>query len=128
MESSLPDILASYDERAPLDHAYTIPAPWYVDERIAALERQNVFGQTWQVVARAGQLTRPGDFVTTELAGEPLVIVRGADSRLRAFYNVCRHHAAAVVTEECGTANIFRCPYHGWSYGSRRLAQRRAGV
>jgi choline monooxygenase len=117
MESSLRDILASYDERAPLDQAYTIPASWYVDERIAALERQNVFGRSWQVVACADQLTRPGDFVTTELAGEPLVIVRSADNQLRAFYNVCRHHAAAVVTEEYGTANIFRCPYHGWSYG-----------
>jgi choline monooxygenase len=117
MDSSLPDILASYDERAPLDQAYTIPASWYVDERIATLERENVFGRSWQVVARADQLTRPGDFVTTELAGEPLVIVRSADNQLRAFYNVCRHHAAAVVTAECGTANIFRCPYHGWSYG-----------
>ena len=117
MDSSLRHILASYDDRAALDHAYTIPAPWYVDHRIAELERQNVFGLTWQCVARVDQLTRPGEFVTAELAGEPLVIVRGADNQLRAFYNVCRHHAAAVVTEESGTANIFRCPYHGWSYG-----------
>jgi choline monooxygenase len=114
---SLHDILASYDDRAPLDHAYTIPSSWYVDERLAELERQNVFGRTWQAVARTEQVARPGDFVTTELAGEPLVIVRGSDGELRAFYNVCRHHAAAVVTEVQGTASIFRCPYHGWSYG-----------
>jgi len=114
---SLRHILSTYDDRAALDHAFTIPASWYIDRRVAELERQNVFGRTWQFVAHAGQLTRPGDFVTTELAGEPLVIVRGADHQLRAFYNVCRHHAAAVVTEDSGTANIFRCPYHGWSYG-----------
>ncbi|HKD85155.1 MAG TPA: aromatic ring-hydroxylating dioxygenase subunit alpha [Terriglobales bacterium] len=114
---SVQDILASYDDRAALDQAYTIPASWYVDERVAGLERQNVFGGSWQVGARADQLARPGQFVTAELAGEPLVIVRGADDQLRAFYNVCRHHAAAVVTEEQGTASIFRCPYHGWSYG-----------
>jgi len=117
MDSSLFDLLASYDDRAPLDRAYTIPASWYVDERMAGLERQNVFGGTWQTVARADQLRQPGAFVTAELAGEPLLIVRGADNQLRGFYNVCRHHAAAVVVEECGTANIFRCPYHGWSYG-----------
>ena len=57
------------------------------------------------------------NLLRAELAGEPLVIVRGSDGQLRAFYNVCRHHAAAVVTEEQGTASIFRCPYHGWSYG-----------
>ncbi len=114
---SLADILTSYDDHASLDRAYTIPASWYVDERIDELERQSVFGRTWQMVARADKLTLPGEFVTTESAGEPLVIVRGSDHQLRAFYNVCRHHAAAVVTQEHGTANIFRCPYHGWSYG-----------
>src|SRR5215471_16610995 len=117
MSSSLHDILGSYDDNAPLKEAFTIPASWYVDERLAELERQNVFGHTWQVVARADQLHTPGAFVTAELAGEPLVIVRGNDNHLRAFYNVCRHHAAAVVTEEQGSASIFRCPYHGWSYG-----------
>ncbi len=114
---SLQDLVASYNDQDPLERAFTAPAAWYVDERIAELERQSVFGRTWQVVARADQLRRPGQFVTAELAGEPLVIVRGSDNELRAFYNVCRHHAAAVVTEEQGTASIFRCPYHGWSYG-----------
>ena len=59
----------------------------------------------------------PGDFVATRLAGEPIVVVRGADGTLRAFYNVCRHHAAAVVTQPCGQAAILQCPYHGWKYG-----------
>ncbi len=117
MNCSLHDIVASYNDRDPLERASTIPAAWYVDDGIAELERQAVFGGTWQVVARADQLRQPGEFVTTEVAGEPLVIVRGADNQMRAFYNVCRHHAAAVVTEKQGTANILRCPYHGWSYG-----------
>jgi choline monooxygenase len=114
---SLHDILASYNDHATLEQASTIPASWYVDERVAELERQKVFGGTWQVVARADQVSQPGAYVTADLAGEPLVVVRGGDGQLRAFYNVCRHHAAAVVTEDEGTATIFRCPYHGWSYG-----------
>ena len=117
VELSLREILHSYNDQAPLDQSHTIPATWYVDERIAQLERQHVFGGTWQVVARIDQLLRPGQFVTTQFAGEPLVVVRSADGQLRAFYNVCRHHAAAVVTEASGEATIFRCPYHGWSYG-----------
>jgi len=117
MDSLLEEILASYDERAALQSARTIPAAWYVHSGIAALERERVFGRTWQVVARADQLKDAGQFVTAELAGEPLLIVRGSDGQLRGFYNVCRHHAAAVATEAHGTTNIFRCPYHGWSYG-----------
>ena len=117
MDSSLREIISSYNDQDPLDHASTIPAAWYVDNRIAELERQTVLGRTWQVVARADQLRRPGQFVTAEVAGEPIVVVRDGDDQLRAFYNVCRHHAAAVVTEDQGTASVLRCPYHGWSYG-----------
>jgi choline monooxygenase len=117
MELPLREVLYSYNDQSPLAEAHTIPAAWYVNERIAGLERQHVFGGTWQVVARLDQLQRPGQFVTTQLAGEPLVIVRSTDGVLRAFYNVCRHHAAAVVSEAEGNATIFRCPYHGWSYG-----------
>ena len=128
MDPSLHDILASYNDRSPLDQAYTIPASWYVDARVAQLEGQNVFGRTWQVVARADQLQQPGQYVTSDLAGEPLVIVRSNDHQLRAFYNVCRHHAAAVVIEEQGTASILRCPYHGWSYGLDGSLKGAAGV
>jgi len=102
MDASLHQIVSSYNDQSPLDQAFTIPAPWYVDERVASLERLNVFGRAWQVVARADQVRDPGQFVTTQLAGEPLVLVCGTDNRLRAFYNVCRHHAAAVVPEPDG--------------------------
>jgi choline monooxygenase len=114
---SLREIVASYDDKAPLAEASTIPAPWYVDPRLAELERQTVFSRTWQVLGRADQVAKPGQFVTGTVAGEPIVAVRGNDGHLRAFYNVCRHHAAKVVTEACGSANILHCPYHGWNYG-----------
>jgi choline monooxygenase len=114
---SIQEILAGYDDKAALSNAYTIPAPWYVDTRIAELERQAVFSKTWQVVGRVDQVEKPGQFVTATVAGEPIVAVRGNDGVLRAFFNVCRHHAAAVVTEPCGQASILHCPYHGWNYG-----------
>src|SRR5260370_5353 len=114
---SVERIVASYNEAAPLTEASTIPAPWDADARIAELERQTVFSRTWQVMGRVDQVEKPGQFVSASVAGEPLVAVRGNDGVLRAFYNVCRHHAAAVVTEPCGQASILHCPYHGWNYG-----------
>jgi choline monooxygenase len=111
------DIVASYDAEASLAEASTIPAPWYVDSRIAELEACAVFSRTWQMVGRVEQVEKPGQFVTASVAGEPIVVVRGNDGVLRGFYNVCRHHAAAVVTEACGQASILHCPYHGWNYG-----------
>src|SRR5215472_9568637 len=116
MEASIREILDSYDARAPLENAWTIPAPWYVDERIAELERTTVFSKSWQMVARIGQLAEPGQYVTAMLAGEPIVVVRGEDGVIRGFFNVCRHHAASVMTEPDGKAPILRCPYHGWTY------------
>lgn len=117
-EQTVREILNLYDPANPLEKAFTIPAPWYFDERIARLERDSVFASNWQVVGRLDQVRQPGEFFTIDVNQEPLVVVRGDDGRLRAFYNVCRHHAAAVVPEEHGCAKNFRCPYHGWTYGN----------
>ena len=115
--SSLTDLVHAYDSGAPLERASTIPAPWYVDEHMFGLERRTVFARSWQVVARADQVAAAGQFVSGETAdGEPFVVVRGEDGVLRAFFNVCRHHAAAVVTSPEGSAHLLRCPYHGWTY------------
>ena len=116
MEPSLNDILDSYDAAAPLAQAYTIPAAWYTDPRVAHLELQSVFSRNWQAVGRLAQLEKPGDYLTASVANEPIVVVRGRDGKLRAFYNVCRHHAMTVMNEPCGHAEHMRCPYHGWTY------------
>jgi choline monooxygenase len=113
---SLEFIINSYDPSTPLERASTIPASWYTDERVFQLEQRTVFSRSWQVAARVDQLQKPGDYVTTEIADEPIVVVRGSDNQIRAFFNVCRHHAAAVMTEPHGNAPQMRCPYHGWTY------------
>jgi choline monooxygenase len=117
MKASLESILASYRSEAPLDEAFTVPGSWYTDERIASLERDYVFGRNWQEVGRIEQVTSPGQYFTAQVAGEPILVARGNDGELRAFYNVCRHHATAVAWEAQGTVTNFRCPYHGWTYG-----------
>src|SRR5580704_5209306 len=117
MNEPIEKLLNRYDSNASLENASTIPASWYRDDRIEQLERERVFGRNWIAVGRMDQVREPGQFFTQELAGEPLVVVRGADGELRAFYNVCRHHAAAVANVPCGTVQHLRCPYHGWTYG-----------
>ena len=110
------EIIDQYDPNLPLDEASTIPASWYTNEDFYKLELNTVFSLSWQFAARLDQVSQPGEYVTTDIAGEPVVVVRGNDGELRAFFNVCRHHAAAVMTEPEGKAAHLRCPYHGWTY------------
>jgi phenylpropionate dioxygenase-like ring-hydroxylating dioxygenase large terminal subunit len=116
MKPSLREIIANYNPSAPLNEASTPPASWYSDPRILELEQRTVFSRSWQLIARADQVTEAGQYVSFEVAGEPVVAVRGNDKVLRGFFNVCRHHAAAVMTKSEGKAENLRCPYHGWTY------------
>ena len=118
MERSVESLLNLYHPEDPLEHASTIPSPWYFDTRIADLENERVFAHNWQIAGRLDSVKEAGQFFTVELGNEPLLVARGEDGVLRGFYNVCRHHAAAVVTEAAGRARQFRCPYHGWTYGN----------
>jgi choline monooxygenase len=99
-----------------IGRAWSVPAAFYTDSSVLVLEQEKIFGKTWQVVGHCHHLANPGDFFTTELQGEPLLLVRGAAGELRGFYNVCRHRAGPPA-EGCGSRKLFRCGYHGWTYG-----------
>jgi len=121
--------LKRFDCELPIERASTPPASWYTEPAFYELERRNVFHATWQPVARLDQLTRSGDFVSGEFAGEPFVVLRDGDV-LRAFHNVCRHHASCIV-DGSGNTDRLRCPYHGWTYdldGRLRSAPRLGGI
>ncbi len=100
---------------ADIAHAWSLPAPYYVDPAIAAEEKDRIFGRSWQVIGHSDRVAKPGDYFTAQLLDEPLVIVRGTDGELRAFFNVCRHRAGPPA-EGCGSRKLFRCIYHGWTY------------
>jgi len=99
-----------------INRAWSVPAPYYFDPEIFTRERERIFARSWQVVGHAHQVRGAGDFFTTDLQGEPLLIVRDAGGALRGFYNVCRHRAGPPA-EGCGSRKLFRCGYHGWTYG-----------
>src|SRR5437879_7864205 len=102
--------------RRPYRAARLLPRRAYHDVAIHDWERERFFGHDWVVIGRAEEAPRPGTYFTADLDGEPLLIVRGRDDRLRAFYNVCQHRGTAVVEEPCGKAVRFQCPYHAWIY------------
>lgn len=116
MSSHLQQLIDSYDDQASLEYAATIPSSWYTNTDLHELELRSVFTNSWHFGARKDQLLHPGQYVTTNIGNEPIVVVRGSDDRTRAFFNVCRHHAAAVMTEPEGQSPQLRCPYHGWTY------------
>src|SRR5262245_40197927 len=116
MHPNLYDMLLEFDPDRPLERAATIPNTWYSNPDIYELERQAVFGDTWQIIGRADQVREPGSFFTMELAGEPILVIRDDQGALGAFYNVCRHRAAQVINEAEGKVTKLRCRYHGWTY------------
>jgi len=88
--------------------AYTDPA-WY------AHEREAIFARSWQWVCHAEKLRAPGSYVTITIAERPILVVRDREGMLRAFYNVCKHRAHALLSGEGETTRIM-CPYHAWVY------------
>lgn len=93
----------------PLPHwAYT-SAAWY--ER----EVDRIFRKTWNYIGHVSQLPNSGDYLTVEVGGVPLIVVRGNDAVVRAFFNSCRHRGTKLLHEE-GNCKLIRCPYHAWAY------------
>lgn len=110
-----PDIEAT---RRPLLEATPLAGRFFVDPEVFALEMEVLFGRRWLCVGRASDWPQAGSIGTREAGPESILVARGDDDRLRAFFNVCRHRGARLV--EAGTAErcrVIRCPYHAWTYG-----------
>ncbi|MGE0736683.1 MAG: aromatic ring-hydroxylating dioxygenase subunit alpha [Alphaproteobacteria bacterium] len=89
----------------------------YLSEELFALEQERLFAKVWIFVGHASQVPRVGDFVTQEIAGQQMVLVRQTDQSLAVLMNRCAHKGAMLVTNPAGnTGRAFRCPYHGWSF------------
>ena len=88
----------------------------FTDKERFELEKQKLFLERPQLIALTGDIPNPGDFYATDVAGRPILLVRGKDGKARAFLNACRHRGVKLA-EGCGHAAGFTCPYHGWTYG-----------
>lgn len=92
-------------------------APWtYTDPELFEIEYQALFLSRWQFVGHVNDVTEVGDFITADIGRDNVVIIRGNDSQLRAFLNVCRHRASRIFEGSGTCRGVIRCPYHGWTY------------
>ena len=96
--------------------ATALPARFYAGPEMAATDRSTIFDRSWQLVAHVSQLRGIGDHVVANLAGLPVIAVRGADGTVRVMHNVCRHRAGPIAQCDGLAAKALRCRYHGWTY------------
>jgi phenylpropionate dioxygenase-like ring-hydroxylating dioxygenase large terminal subunit len=97
------------------DELFRNPTVNYSCRERAALERERLFRERPIFMGLATRLAKPGDYLAEDVAGMPVLMTRGADGKVRAFANICRHRGAPVA-QGCGNARAFTCPYHGWTY------------
>jgi Rieske 2Fe-2S family protein len=95
----------------------TLPGVAYHSDETYAVDTERVFYRNWMYAGRAERVARPGAWMRVEIAGESILVVRGKDEQLRAFYNVCRHRGSRICDDEQGEVRShLRCPYHAWGY------------
>jgi phenylpropionate dioxygenase-like ring-hydroxylating dioxygenase large terminal subunit len=100
------------------DDAYGLPAWIYDNSEFFELEKEHIFGSAWQIVCHVCDIPNTGDYQCLDLLDEQVFVMRGEDSAIRAFYNVCRHRAARLLDGTGGHCpGRIVCPYHGWAYG-----------
>ena len=100
---------------ATLDEAFTVPPAIYSDGEIAGLELERIFKADWLCPGLAADIPKAGDYITYNIAGQPVFIIRGKDGGIRSFANVCLHRMMTLLPER-GCASRISCPYHGWTY------------
>ena len=99
----------------PFEDAKAMPPAVYTSKEFLELEQQSIFGQEWQCLGRASSFAKTGDYLTADINGQPVVVIRDAEGNLSAMSNVCLHRMS-VLLEGRGNARTIVCPYHAWSY------------
>ncbi len=88
----------------------------YTDPELFNLEMDRIWGHSWVYVGHESQVAKPGEFITTTIGKEPVILVRDKTDTIHVLYNRCGHKGAKVTGKPCGKNSVFRCPYHGWTY------------
>lgn len=116
MSNLSPDFTLPINFCANPQDAWTITARFYTDSQAFEHEKERIFANSWICVAHGSEVARPNDYITREIIGENIVIVRGRDNILRAFYNVCPHRGHQLLSGEGKAKNVITCPYHAWAF------------
>ena len=94
-----------------------LPAWSFFNKEMFEAEKDLFFRRHWQLICHSNDIPNNGDFVTWDLIGERALVIRGADGKVRAFHNLCKHRGSRVLAAEAGTCrSAITCPFHGWTY------------
>ena len=96
---------------------HTLPRGLYVSDEAFAFDTQVMLKSVWLYTCTVAHVKNAGDYFVFELAGNSIIILRGRDNEVRAFWNSCRHRGAKICLEQSGRAPRLMCPYHQWTYG-----------
>ncbi|MEQ1649532.1 MAG: aromatic ring-hydroxylating dioxygenase subunit alpha [Hyphomicrobiaceae bacterium] len=89
----------------------------YIDQEVFELEMEHLFANTWNYVGHDSQVANVGDYFTTTIGAQPVIMVRHSDQSVRVLYNRCPHKGTKIAIDGCGNAGkFFRCPYHAWTF------------
>ena len=112
-----PHLPSIRDDRAPWRPRPTLGAEDYTSQVVYDDEREKIWWGDWVCAGRAEEIANPGDFITRDIAGESIFVVRNEEGALRAFYNVCSHRGTKFLDDGAGhVRKAFKCPYHAWTY------------
>jgi Rieske 2Fe-2S family protein len=107
------EMLGLLDARA---RGFSLPQRFYNDPGFYDVDLKILFGHCWVLAGFECQIKQPGEFFTLEMGRNSIIIVRGEDRLVRAFYNTCRHRGSRISDHESGKTKRLVCPYHQWSY------------
>ena len=95
---------------------YSLEQPFYLDQGVFEADFERIVEPMWLFVDHVSRIPNTGDYFLYEIGGESIIVVRGRDENIRAFYNVCRHRGSRICSEKQGNAKLLMCPYHAWSF------------
>ena len=109
------------------DNAFTMPGDFYTSQAFLEIEREQLFANQWICVGRSEEIPNSGDYFTTKINDESIIIIRQPEQQIKALSNVCRHRAMPLV-EGTGNTKTFVCPYHAWAYELNGQLKRAQGL
>ncbi|WP_119273365.1 aromatic ring-hydroxylating oxygenase subunit alpha [Taklimakanibacter deserti] len=113
LDATLSDL--THTARRPFEDATAMPPGVYTSEAFLARELDTIFAKEWVCIGRSSSLKEPGDYITYDLAGQPIVVLRDGEKKLKAFSNVCLHRMSTLLEGQGNTRSIV-CRYHAWTY------------
>lgn len=98
------------------DHSFSLPQPFYNDERLFQVDMQEIFHKEWLIAGMTCEIPAKGNFLTVQIGDNPIIVIRGAEGQIHAFHNVCRHRGSRLCVSDKGKVAKLVCPYHQWTY------------